>query len=103
MELGREAYVRTRCPVTGETVTLTVTPDGPRDVSPGSAVMSYLLPTGDWTDDVFERFCHYILLFASKDAGRQWVAEHPGTYLMSLDEAYELARLQADRIGAKRS
>jgi len=98
--LDRTATVTTRCPVTRETITLSAAPEGPRDVSPSEAVMSFLRPDDPWADDVIERFCHFILLFSSEDAGRQWVARHPGTFLLSLDEAFELARSHLRRLGA---
>lgn len=43
--------------------------------------------------DVINSFCQSVLFFASPVEGRQWVAAHPGTFLMSLENAFELAQL----------
>jgi len=97
--LGRPARVTTRCPVTGQTITFDATPDGPRQLSPASAVMSFILPSAQLGADVIQRFCHFVWLFADEGAGRQWVSEHPHTFLLSMDEAYELARRRVGRLG----
>lgn len=61
-------------------------------MAPARAVVSFLIPTGRWDDDVVKGFCHYVLYFASEEAGRQWVAAHPGTFLLSVEQAFEVAR-----------
>lgn len=33
-----------------------------------------------------------MLFFASPEAGATWVEEHPGTFLLSLDQGFELGR-----------
>lgn len=38
--------------------------------------------------------CHFIFFLASRASGDRWVAEHPGTVLLSLDEAFAAGRLQ---------
>ncbi len=32
----------------------------------------------------------YVFFFASLEEGRQWTSAHPGTYLLTLDQAFEL-------------
>ncbi len=44
--LGEEALVESRCPVSGEPVRVTVTPDGVRDYSPPDVVVSVVFPSG---------------------------------------------------------
>lgn len=90
--IGRTAHVTTRCPVTGRTVTFAATPAGPQDLSPATAVISFVLPCDDLGADVIQRFCHFVWLFADEAAGRHWGSQHPHTFLLSMDEAYELAR-----------
>ncbi len=99
--LGEPTRVASRCPVTDEPVSLTVTSDGVTDISPAGAVVSFLAPTKPWDHNVIESFCHYVLYFASQAAGRQWVARHPGTFLLSIEQAFELGRrYDLDRFGA---
>jgi hypothetical protein len=43
-------------------------------------------------------FCHYIHFFVDAQAGEKWTSEHPGTYLISLEEAFELGRLTNDAL-----
>lgn len=57
--------------------------------------MSYLRPdTVDFTSatQIMATACHHIFFFASRASGERWVAEHPGKVLLSLDEAFALAR-----------
>ena len=91
--LGKSARVESSCPTTGHAVSLTVSPDEVKEVSPRSAVLSFLRPEEAFDGHVIERFCHYVLFFASEDAGRRWTSEHANTFLMSIEEGFELGRL----------
>ena len=92
--LGKSAQVETPCPITGETIRLTVTPEGVEGIAPESAVMSILEPPENMLEDIVSKFCHYVFFFATADAGGQWTAENPGTRLMSIPAAFELGRLK---------
>ena len=97
--LGEEVAVESTCPTTGEPITLTVSPHGFRDVSPSSAVMSFLRPReGGFTGDVIGSFCHFVHYFASPDAAEGWVADHEGTFQISIEDGFELARFWAARV-----
>jgi hypothetical protein len=61
-------------------------------VDPVGAVISFLGPDGRFEADVREGFCHYVLFFASRVAGERWTGGHPGTFLVSVEEAAEIAR-----------
>lgn len=89
--IGKNARVESKDPVTGELVTMTVTPDGVRDLSPPDAVLSFLVPKGELGHDVIQTFCHFVLNFASDASGREWTARHPGTMILTIDEAFQLA------------
>ena len=84
------ADIESTDPVSGAPIKLTVTPDGIRDLDPQGAQVSILAPNGPFSHDVVERFCHYVHFFATETTGERWVAEHPGTYLLSVDDAFEL-------------
>jgi alkylmercury lyase len=86
-----EARVESADPVSGEPIALTVTPDGVRDLAPRAARMSMLAPDGPFGHDIVESFCHDVHFFASEATGKHWVAEHPGTFLLTVDEAFEVA------------
>ena len=89
--LGQVAQVTSTCPVTGEEIRLTVGPEKLIDTSHPGAVVSFLLPDGPFSADVVQSFCHFVRFFASRQAGEQWTAEHPGTFVLTLSEAFELA------------
>jgi alkylmercury lyase len=90
--LGGAARVRSRCPVTGEQISLTVDSDGPSDVRPAGAVLSFLAPERPFDADVVRSFCHFVHFFASEQAGAEWTARHPGTFMLSLEQAFRLGR-----------
>ena len=94
--LGKDAIVRSRSPVTSEVINLTVTPDGVTSPNP-DVVVSFVDPEACDVegDKVISSFCHHILFLSSREEGEAWVAEHgDGTYLLSLQEAFELGRVR---------
>jgi len=91
--LQKTADVESTCPVTGDPIRLTVTPNGIECFSPSGAVMSLVAPEANKIrEDVITSFCHYVYFFSSAEAGSKWVKENEGTYLLSIDEAYALGR-----------
>ena len=89
------------CPETGRPVSLTITSDGITDVDPPGALVSFLIPTKPWGNDVIRSFCHYVLYLASEEAGRRWNATQPGTLLLSVEQAFEVGRrFDQGRFGA---
>jgi alkylmercury lyase len=87
------ARVESVCPTTSETISLVVSTRGAVETSHPGAVVSFLVPNRDFDADVIQSFCHFVHFFASREAGEVWTAEHPGTFLLSLAEAFELGRL----------
>ncbi len=43
-------------------------------------------------DTAIASFCHYIFFFESAEAAALWSEEHPGTFVLSLERAFELGR-----------
>lgn len=87
------ARVESSCPVTGVRIRLTVSPEGIQDCHPAESVISFLKPqAGRFRRDVIQHFCRYVHFFSSPEVGVQWVAQHEGTFLLSLNQAEELAR-----------
>jgi alkylmercury lyase len=105
--LGQDARVTSACPATGDLIELTVGPNGITGTSHPGAVVSFLLPDGPFDSGVVQSFCHFVHFFASRQAGGQWVAGHPGTFLLTLSEAADLAarvnqRMFPDVLGTAR-
>jgi len=93
--------VATADPVSGEAITYRISGDGAiTGASHPDAVLSFLLPDQPWDDDVMTTFCHYVLQFTGPATAGHWTAGHPGTFVISLDDAAELARRHAARIFA---
>ena len=91
--LGQTAEVESDGPAQDSIVRLVVTPERVEHVDPVGAVMSFLLPDpNDVRKDVVTTFCHFIHFFPSRRAGDNWIAKHPGTLVMSIDEAAYVAR-----------
>ena len=93
--IGKTARVSSQCPVTGETISLTVAPDGVEALSPEGAVVSMLMPADGFDADVIQSFCHHVHFFASREAGEQWIGEREGddAFLLTVDEAFHLGEL----------
>jgi alkylmercury lyase len=91
--LGETVRVSSRCPSTGTPISLTVTPDGPTDLVPREAVVSFVVPQQQFDANVLKSFCHFVHFFASPDTAASWTAEHPGTFPLSVDDAYRLGQL----------
>ena len=70
-----------------------MTPTGPIEIRPPDTVVSFLLPETEFDAEVIQRFCHFVHFFASPEDGERWTAQHPGTFLLSVDDAYSLGQL----------
>ena len=90
--IGQRAAVESTCPTTGEPVRLVVEPEAVRDVSPDGAALSFLRPGESFGVDTIESFCHFVHFFASRDAADAWTAQHDETFVLSIDDGFEIAR-----------
>jgi len=88
--IRRSARVESKDPVTGEPITMTVTPQGLKEVSPESAVVSFIAPTKAFDFDVIETFCHFVLNFGSPISAERWASEREGIVLLPAAQAFEV-------------
>ena len=92
--IGKPAKVESRCPATGETITLRVVPgEGVVDLSPSTAVVSFLRPGRPFDADVIISFCHFVHFFRDEAAAGDWTARHEHTFWLSIDEGFEIGRI----------
>ena len=103
--LDTTADVESACPETRSTVRLRVAPDGVKAVDPNETVVSFLLPDNlrieQTAADAIKRFCHLVYFLVSPEAGRNWTERHAGTFVLSLDDAFALAKmLNTHRFGS---
>jgi len=91
--LDSKAEVRSVCRGSGEPVELTVEASAIEPTHPAGLWVSFLLPEIEAVRaNPVASFCHYVHFFRSPDAARSWLDEHPGTFLLSLGDAYEVGR-----------
>jgi alkylmercury lyase len=90
--IDRPAGIESTCPVTGNVITLRVGPEGPAAVSPSEAVLSFLLPSSEFGEDTFASFCNFIHYFSSREVAEQWTREHPGTFVVSIEQGFDIGR-----------
>jgi alkylmercury lyase len=90
--LGATAKVESVCPTTGSVISLVVSPERIVESSHPNAVVSFLRPERGFDADVIQSFCHFVHFFASPDAGATWAADRRGSFLLSLEDAFELGR-----------
>jgi len=91
--ISKTAIVASVCPVTGNPIRLTVSPDAVEFVNPAGTVVSFIEPeAADMQQSIVKSFCHYVNFFSSESAGDHWVSENPGTFLLTMNEALALAR-----------
>ncbi len=88
--LDQTVEVTSRSPIDGAPISLTATPDGPRDVSPHEAVVSFVPIKSDFVKNTIESFCHYVHFFPSAEAAEAWIDEHPGAFTLPIEDAYRL-------------
>jgi alkylmercury lyase len=102
--LDQTAHVRSRCPITGVDVRLTVTPGGVREAAPAGLVVSFPPPGAARVADITGSFCCHVHFLAGPQAADRWRAAHDGALALTLSEAFELGRLStramADGIGS---
>lgn len=91
--LNTTAFITSHCALSGDEITLTISPKGIESAQPDQVMVSFLVPDeSKLKEDITTSFCHYIFFFRSREAGEHWVADHPGTFLLSLDDAFAVGK-----------
>ena len=94
VELHLSAQVISRCPVTGSSIQLTVTPEQVLDLDPGEAQVSLVVDVAaGCCHNVREDVCNYGHFFASHETALLWQAAHPQAVILSVEEAYQVGKL----------
>lgn len=92
--IGKTARVLSRCAGTGTPISLTVGPDGVRNVEPAEAAVS--LVRLDASPDLRRSFCCHVHFFACPSAAGGWLSQHDGGEVLAVEDAFrvgqELAR-----------
>lgn len=99
--IGQPAEVQSPCRGTGQPIRLTVEPSvGVTGLDPATAMVSIVtVDDGDGGNgSVRTSFCDGVHFFATTEAATAWRAEHPGTTVLPVDDAYRLAQPLADTL-----
>lgn len=90
--VGTTAQVSSTCTTTDEAISLTVAPQGIR-LKQTDIWLSFLLPDEKAVQkNVTTSFCCFVHFFSSKAAGKTWTAQNKDTFLLSLNEAFEVGK-----------
>lgn len=96
--INKTTTIHSRCATTHQDIELVVSPSGIESITPSTAVMSFVAADGKpIEDDIINQFCHYVLFFHTADAGAQWIDQHPGTFLMTIDDGFALGQRKNQR------
>ena len=91
--LDKPAAAATRCPTTGETIEIEMTPQAIVSSRPSAPVMSIVAPDREaCRDDLRGAFCNHVNLFVDADAFRAWAGDRDDVGYVTLNEAHQLAR-----------
>jgi len=99
--LGRTAEVASTCPVSGQIIQLSINPGGVAKHSHSGMVLSITIPglscetgccchankTGPRSDA-----CSQMHFFSSRGAAQEWLRNRPGIAILTVDEAWRLAK-----------
>jgi len=93
--IGHIADIESASPSNAGIVRLTITPQKVERVEPVGSQMSVLVPDAqEMQKNVITSFCYFVQFFPSREAGESWAGKHPGTFMLSMQEAHTLARLK---------
>ena len=94
VELHFSAQVTSRCPVTGSSIHLTVTPEQVLDLEPAEAQISLVVDVAaGCRHNVREDVCNYGHFFASREAAFRWQVAHHEAVILAVEEAYQVGKL----------
>lgn len=104
--IDRTVVLRTTCPQTQRQIQLTVRPDLVESVDPPETVLSFVVPDARvcqcGVDESRREFCDRVSFFASAEAAERWTAGISGTFVLNLEDAFQLARsFNAARFGTQ--
>jgi len=93
--IGHIADIESASPSNAGIVRLTITPQKVERVEPVGSQMSVLVPDAqEMQKNVITSFFYFVQFFPSREAGESWAGKHPGTFMLSMQEAHTLARLK---------
>jgi len=89
--LGAVAHVESPDPLNGGQVKLVISPQGPESYTPDSAVLTVLQAASPATGPE-SAVCINSHFFTARASAEQWLKDHPGAVIMTIEEAFTLVR-----------
>lgn len=101
--LDQEGVVVSRSPESGKAVRLRVAPDGVKEVTPASAVISIALVDPERehlssVEAVWNVFCRHVHFFASQEEAEVWTARRDDIAVVTVEEGFDLGRRLWSRV-----
>lgn len=91
--LGETVRVTATDGLSGEEISLIVTPQRVLRCHPPETVVTFLVPDGPFDADVVAGFCHKVLFFENGFNATEWMAGRPDElFALSVDDAFEVGR-----------
>jgi len=86
--LGQPAEVESVDPLTGQSIHLTIPPDGVPSYRPAETVLTIVLSEGDRSGPQ-SPLCRQMHFFASRESATTWLKDHPNATVMSVEEVHQ--------------
>ncbi|MBW8015734.1 MAG: MerR family transcriptional regulator [Planctomycetes bacterium] len=91
--LHKHALVKSRCPVSQDNISFTVTSGGIKECEPDTTFISLVTPkVSHLKGNVRGCFCCNIHFFSTEDTALSWLTGHDRAFIVSINEASELAQ-----------
>lgn len=90
--VGKTARIVSQDPVTGESIRVTITPEGVEDVRPEGTVVSVVGGKTDMRGGPDSPRCSQMLFFGSRESANQWLQGRSNVSILTVEEAFEIAR-----------
>ena len=95
--VGKRVVVESESPVSGETVSLVVSPEKVESSTPPGAVVTIVtidpaLDDVSSVEAIWSNFCHQVFFFLSRAEAEQWAEGKTNIAILSVYDAYELGK-----------
>lgn len=90
--VGKTAQISSRDPVTGEPISITITPDGVADVQPEGSVVSVVGGDTDLKGGPESPRCSQMLFFRSRGTADKWLQGRAGVSILTVEEVFGIAK-----------
>ena len=93
--LNTTVQITSHCALSGDKISLTISPEGIEHAQPDSnkIMVSFLVPgEEELKENIITSFCYYVFFFRSRKDGELWMADHPNTFLLTLNEAFAIGK-----------